>query len=41
VINQGRRREMVFNDDVYYQIFIDLLKDVHERFGCIEKHRHA
>jgi len=35
VMNRGRRREMIFHGDVYYQTFIDLLKDAHERFGCI------
>jgi len=35
VINRGRRREMIFHDDKYYQMFINLLKDVYERFGCI------
>jgi REP element-mobilizing transposase RayT len=35
VMNRGRRREMIFHDDIYYQTFIDLLKDVHERFDCI------
>jgi REP element-mobilizing transposase RayT len=35
VMNRGRGRETIFHDDKYYQIFIDILKDVHERFGCI------
>jgi len=35
VMNRGRRREMIFHDEEYYQKFIDLLKDVHERFGCV------
>jgi len=26
---------MIFYDEKYYQTFIDLLKDVHERFACI------
>jgi REP element-mobilizing transposase RayT len=35
VMNRGRRREMIFHDDIDYQAFIDILKDVHERFDCI------
>ncbi len=34
-MNRGRRRELVFHGEEYYQIFVDLLKDAHERFGCI------
>ena len=34
VMNWGRRREIIFND-VYYQTFIDLLKNAHERISCI------
>ena len=34
-MNRGRGREIIFHDEVYYQTFIDLLEDVHERFGCI------
>jgi len=35
VMNRGRRREKIFHGDIYYQTFLDLLKDSHERFGCI------
>jgi REP element-mobilizing transposase RayT len=35
VMNRGRGREMIFHGEEYYQIFVDLLEDVHERFGCI------
>jgi putative transposase len=35
VMNRGRRREMIFHDEDYYQIFVDLLKDVQARFGCV------
>lgn len=35
VMNRGRRGEMIFHDEKYYQIFIDLLKGVNECFGCM------
>jgi len=35
VMNRGRGREMIYHDDEYYQIFVNILKDVHERFDCI------
>jgi REP element-mobilizing transposase RayT len=35
VMNRGRGRKMIFHDELYYQIFVNLLEDVHERFGCI------
>ena len=33
VMNRGRKT--IFHDDRYYLAFINLLKDVHERFGCV------
>ena len=35
VMNRGRGRQLIFHDDEYYLGFINILKDVHERFGCI------
>ena len=35
VMNRGRGRQLIFHDEEYYLAFIDLLKVVHERFGCI------
>ncbi|PCI00037.1 MAG: hypothetical protein COB79_06265, partial [Zetaproteobacteria bacterium] len=35
VMNRGRARQLIFHDEEYYLAFVDLLKVVHERFGCI------
>ena len=34
-MNRGRAKQMIFHNVEYYLGFIDILKDVHERFGCI------
>ncbi|VAW37728.1 hypothetical protein MNBD_GAMMA01-98 [hydrothermal vent metagenome] len=34
VMNRGRGRQRIFHHENCYQTFINLLKEVHERFGC-------
>ena len=35
VMNRGRGRQFIFHEDIYYQVFLETLNEVHTRFDCI------
>ena len=35
VMNRGRGRQFIFHSDRYYQVFLEILEQAHQRFGCV------